>query len=165
MKIGLQLLGALALSAALLGVQGYDAMARFERDTPRAEVRQVPKGQAAELGDARWRLLKIERMAKQPENLAPGTVMVQIDLEGTPLNEKGVFYTTTPPYYYMGDSSGRTWMALTWKAPEKLTPGTPARFTLISSVPKDVAGQVELLLWPNEYFGVREQGPALRFDR
>ncbi|MFC7381888.1 hypothetical protein [Sphaerisporangium rhizosphaerae] len=164
-KIGLQLLGAVALTAALLGVKGYDQLTRFERDNPAAQVRHVASGQAADLADARWRLLKIAPMAQQPDNLAPGTIMLQIDLEGTPLNQDGTRFTTTPPYYYTGDAAGRTWMALSWKAPERLTPGVPGRFTLISSVPKDVAGQVELLLWPNSYVGEREWGPALRFAR
>ncbi|GGK94863.1 hypothetical protein Sme01_57590 [Sphaerisporangium melleum] len=163
-RITLQLFGAVALSAALLAVTGYDALSRFEKDNAH-DVRQVAQGQEATLLNTRWRLLGVKVMSPQPENMAPGTVSMQVDLEGTALNEKGVYYSIAPPGFRLGDGTGRTWMALAFKQPDQLSPGTPGRFSLVSSVPKAVAGEVELVLWPNENAAAREIGQALRFDR
>ncbi|MEO3808093.1 hypothetical protein ABGB17_03740 [Sphaerisporangium sp. B11E5] len=162
-KVTLQIFGAVVLTAALFAVWGYDELARYERDSA-PQVRHVAPGQDATLLNTRWRLIGLEVMATQPESQAPGTVSMQIEVEGTALNEHGVYYSIGPPGFRLGDDSGRTWMALAWKAPDKLTPGVPGRFKLISSVPEQVADRVELLLWPNENAASREQGQALRFD-
>ncbi|WP_248962509.1 hypothetical protein [Sphaerisporangium perillae] len=163
-KIGLQFFGAVALAAAFLGVRGYDAIHRFEADSPPAQVRQVAKGRQAPLGDAKWRLEGIA-LATQQSPDTPDRVMLQIDLEATALNDKAKNYAFSPPGAYLADKSGRTWLALVSESPQDLKPGVPARFTLLSAVPKGLADQVELVLWPGDYQGKNQSGPSLRFDR
>jgi hypothetical protein len=163
-KVGLQLFGAVALTAALLGVKGYDEITRYHRDSPAPQVRHVTQGQAAALGNAKWRLLDVAAMAHQPQD-TPDRVILQIELEATALNAEGKYYTSSLPGFYMADKSGRTWLAQATKTPKELLPGVPGRFTLLSAVPTELVNQAELMLWPSEYEGRLEQGPVLRFDR
>ncbi|GII79679.1 hypothetical protein Sru01_46610 [Sphaerisporangium rufum] len=166
-KVGLQLAGALALAAALLGVRGWDAYDRYRQTDPAPVVQRVAAGQAATLEHARWRLLGI---GPGPEQMTssdpPDRVTLQISVEATVLDDKGRFLNISPPAFYLGDRSGRTWKALPWKSPpDQIEPGSAGRFTLISSVPRPLAGQVELEVWPNERVAKEESGPYLRFRR
>jgi hypothetical protein len=164
-KIGLQLFGAVGLTAALLGVQGYDQIHRYEMDHIPAQVRHVPQGEPAKLEHATWRVLSIAPMAKQPEGMQADRVMLQIDIDGTALSAEGRYYDTSPPGFFMADDTGRTWLAQAYKSPEDMRLGVPARFNLLSVVPKALQDQVELMVWPSQRVGLEESGPALRFDR
>ncbi|MFC4590671.1 hypothetical protein [Sphaerisporangium corydalis] len=164
-KIGLQIAGAVGLTAAFLAMRGYDALQRYEKDVPPANVQQVSAGQEATLADAKWRLIGVSTMTDPQAAQQPGRTMLRIELQATPLNADGTRFALTPPGLYLADKAGRTWMVEPWKSPEKLTPGVAGRFTLISLVPKEMVDQVELTLWPNPYLGRQQSGDALRFDR
>ncbi|MEV7966560.1 hypothetical protein AB0O34_11335 [Sphaerisporangium sp. NPDC088356] len=163
-KIGVQLAGAVGLTAAFLAIRGYDALNRFEKSVPPARVQQVSPGQEVPLADAKWRLLGIAVVPDQRPDL-PDRTMIQIDVQATALNAEGTRYSYSLPGFYMADKAGRTWTAEPRKVPDELSPGVPGRFTLLSAVPKELVDQVELMLWPSLYAGEREAGPALRFGR
>ncbi|GAA1273119.1 hypothetical protein GCM10009677_27860 [Sphaerisporangium rubeum] len=163
-RFGLRLFGAVGLSAALLAVQAYDALHRYESRVPRTEVRYVAHGMTASLENAEWKLIGFSQFPEQSPD-TPDRLVIQIDLEATALNEEGRFYTTTPPGAVVTDTRGRSWLAQVWKAPEELLQGIPGRFTLVAAVPKELAGQVELELWQNERQALGRTGKALHFDR
>ncbi|MEU8265531.1 hypothetical protein AB0B89_00065 [Sphaerisporangium sp. NPDC049002] len=163
-KIGLQLAGALGLTAAFLAIGGYDALNRFEKSVTPARVQRVSPGQEAPLADAKWRLLGIAVIPDQRTDL-PDRTIIQIDVQATALNSEGTRYSYSLPGFYMADKAGRTWTAEPWKTPDELSPGVPGRFTLLSAVPKELVDQVELMLWPSLHAGEQESGPALRFGR
>ncbi|WP_405144293.1 hypothetical protein OG589_41415 [Sphaerisporangium sp. NBC_01403] len=163
-KIALQLAGAVGLTAAFLAVRGYDALSRFEKSVPQAQVQQVAPGQEVSLADAKWRLLGIAVVPDQQPDLPDRTVL-QIDVQTTPLNADGTKYWYSLPGFYLADKTGRKWTAEAWKTPDTLSPGVPGRFTLLSVVPKELVDQVELMMWPNVYAGEQESGQALRFAR
>ncbi|GII85318.1 hypothetical protein Ssi03_33080 [Sphaerisporangium siamense] len=165
-KIGLQLAGALVLTAAYLAVKGHDEISQYQEKIPVASVRYVPHGRSAPLGDATWRFIGVTPAPAQyrtPET--PDRDMVQIEVEGTGLNADAKYYTTTLPGFYLTDKAGRLWLALAAKTPEELGKGVTGRFTLVSAIPKALVNQVELVMYPTERAGKGEFGPSLRFAR
>jgi hypothetical protein len=164
LKIGLQVLGAVGLTAAFLAVRGADALQRYEAGKRPLQVQHVAPGQEASLGNAKWRVLGIAISATQQPS-TPDRTMLEIDLQATPLNAGGTHYATTPPGLYLSDQAGRQWKVEPWKKPDQLRPGVPGRFTLLSVVPKTLVNQVELMLWPDSYAAEDDAGPALRFAR
>ncbi|MFD1116082.1 hypothetical protein, partial [Sphaerisporangium aureirubrum] len=163
-RFGLHLFGAVGLSAAFLAVQGYDALNRYDSRVQKAEVRYVAQGMTVKLQNAEWKVIGFARSPQQdPET--PDRLMLQIELEGTAINDDGKYYTTSPPGFLLTDTRGRSWLALPSKTPKEMLPGIPGRFTLLSAVPTELADQVELELWTNQRQALERTGPALHFDR
>ncbi|WP_214413848.1 hypothetical protein [Sphaerisporangium fuscum] len=163
-KIGLQFFGAVGLTAAIVGVQWYDALDQYRQKNPPAQVRHVAHGQEAPLENAKWRVLSIGPFAQQQAE-TPDRVMLQIEVQATGLNADAKYYTSSVPGFYMTDKAGRLWLAQAWKTPEELKVGVPGTFTLVSAVPKALEDQVELVMWANSYQGKNQSGPSLHFDR
>jgi len=162
-RIALQLVGALVLTAGLVGVRGYDAFHRFEMTEPPPSIRTIAVGETIALENARWRLVNIGPMPNPPADPGEGRAWLQMKLQVTPLNKEGTKYRFSTPALDLADDAGHTWRVEVLRLPSKdLVPGQPADFDLLAVAPKPLADQVELVLWPGGRSGT---GPAVRFDR
>jgi hypothetical protein len=165
-RVALQLLAALILTGALVGLRGYDALDRYETREPPPVVLTVPLGQGADFQYARWRLVSIGPMPSPPENNRPERMWLELKLEVTPLEKAGTDYAAFlergPFALVLEDGDGRTWRVEVLRAPKELRVGEPGEFTLVAVAPTALSERVRLVLWPE---GKPGSGKALRFER
>ena len=161
--MALQLVGALVLTAGLVGAKGYDAFHRFEMFEPPPRVRTVPVGETVALENARWRLVNIGPMPNPPADPGEGRAWLQMKLQVTPLNEQGTRYRFSMPALDLADDAGHTWRVEVLRPPsEDMRVGEPTDLDLIAVAPVHLADDVELVLWPGGRSGT---GAAVRFHR
>lgn len=162
-RLVLQLLAAVILTTAWLGVRLMDELIRFEMMEPSPKIRNVPVGETVAAGHARWRLVSIERMQNPPPGTRPDRTWLTIKLEVTPVDKEGTNYRLGTPPMELHDEAGHVWHVEVLQRPDKeMQPGRTDEFTLVAVAPNHLADRVEPVLWVDGNAG---SGLALRFDR
>jgi hypothetical protein len=161
-KVGLQIFAGLGLSAALLGVKGYDALHRYEMREPPIPVTHAASGQEVTLENARWQLTSLAPMPNPPKETQPDRVWLEADVKITGLNKDGIKYSYSKPGFQLADGHDLVWRAEVLRGPDEMKAGVPATFKVIGVVPKTRANRVELVVWPA---GMWDSGSAVQFDR